>query len=332
MLSGKLHIWVSDFVAAERTRAFLVPLGVRVEIAVAAHSVLVSGENTPPDLDIDALKRLDGVREVAWTKPPMATMHTVEVGDVVFGAGQPVVIAGPCAVESRARLVTIARAVKAAGASMLRGGAFKPRTSPKSFQGLGEAGLKILREVGLDSGLPVVTEVPSPDVVALYCEYADMLQIGSRHMQNTPLLKAVGKTNRPVLLKRSATATLDEWVAAADYIRDGGNERIVLCERGIRTFDTDTRYTLDLAAFIVVAEQTGLPVIADPSHAAGNSRWVAPLAKAALAAGAAGLMIEVHDDPASALSDGAQALTPEAFAQLIRELRVPVPRARMIQV
>jgi len=319
MLSGRLHIWAGDFVAAQRIREFLVPQGIRVEIAPAGKSILVYGEGVAPDFELDELNKLPGVIEVAWIKPSPAH-HTVRVGSAIFGGPEPVLIAGPCAVESADQVEQIALIVKAAGAQVLRGGAFKPRTSPASFQGLGEMGLKLLHAAGKKSGLPIVTEVPSPDQVELYAAYADMLQIGSRHMQNTPLLKAVGKAKRPVLLKRSATATLEEWIGAADYIRDGGNDDVILCERGIRTFDTEMRYTLDLAAPVVIREQTGIPVIVDPSHAAGNSRWVLPLAKAALAAGAAGLMIEVHADPAAALSDGAQALTPTALQMLAREL------------
>jgi 3-deoxy-7-phosphoheptulonate synthase len=326
MLAGRLQVWVADFVAAEQVRRSLVALGIQIQISPGTQSVLITGENVPPDFDLEALRRLGGVKDVAWQKPAALSARHVQVGGVTFGGWDPVLIAGPCAVESENQVDTIARAVKDAGARMLRGGAFKPRTHPSAFQGLGEAGLEILREAGIRHGLPVVSEVPSPDQVALYSDYLDMLQIGSRHMQNTPLLKAVGKTTRPVLLKRSATATLEEWIAAAEYIRDGGNDQVVLCERGIRTFSGDTRYTLDLSAFFVVAEQTGMPVIADPSHAAGCSRWVEPLARAALAAGACGLMIEVHHDPAAALSDGAQSLTPAAFGHLVAALGLSRPR------
>jgi 3-deoxy-7-phosphoheptulonate synthase len=330
MLSGRVHIWVADFVAAEKVRRRLIPEGVQVQIISGQESVVVTGESLPPGLDVDALRRIPGVRDVAWTKPAAASARHVRVGSVTFGAWDPVLIAGPCAVESAEQLDTIARAVKESGARMLRGGAFKPRTHPTSFQGLGEAGLQLLQAAGNRYDLPVVSEVPSPDQVPLYAGYLDMLQIGSRHMQNTPLLRAAGKSGKPVLLKRSATATLDEWIAAADYIRDAGNEQIVLCERGIRTFSADTRYTLDLSAFFVVAEQTGCPVIADPSHAAGNSRWVEPLARAALAAGAAGLLIEVHHDPAAALSDGAQSLTPEVFEHLVAALGLAPAREAVL--
>ena len=330
MLSGRVHIWVADFVAAETVRRHLVPMGAQVQVVSGRESVVVTGENLPPGLDIEALRRIPGVKDVAWSHPKVSSARHVRVGSVTFGAWDPVLIAGPCAVESESQVGTIARAVKEAGARMLRGGAFKPRTHPASFQGLGETGLKLLQAAGARHALPVVSEVPSPDQVALYADYLDMLQIGSRHMQNTPLLKAAGKSGKPVMLKRSATATLEEWIAASEYIRDAGNDQIVLCERGIRTFSGDTRYTLDLSAFFVVAEQTGLPVIADPSHAAGNSRWVEPLARAALAAGACGLMIEVHHDPAAALSDGAQSLTPEAFGHLVAALGLTPAREAVL--
>lgn len=331
MLSGRVHIWTSDFVAAQQVRNHLVEQGIQVEIIPAGDSVLVNGTGVPPDFDSQPIRTLAGVKEVAWARPQMRP-GTVTVGEITIGGGTPLLIAGPCAVESAEQIEQAARAVKAAGAHVLRGGAFKPRTSPTAFQGLGETGLKLLYQAGREAGLPVIAEVPSPDAVELYSSYVDILQIGSRHMQNTPLLKAVGKATRPVLLKRSATATLDEWIGAAKYVLDGGNDRVVLCERGIRTFDTDMRYTLDLAGIVVMQEQTGMPVIADPSHAAGNSRWVAPLAKAALAAGAAGLMIEVHPDPSSALSDGAQALTFAQFERLVRELRGEKKRKRAAAV
>jgi 3-deoxy-7-phosphoheptulonate synthase len=330
MLSGRVHIWVADFVAAEKVRSYLLPLGVQVQVVPGKDSVVVTGENLPPEIDLDALRSIPGVKEIALSRPTATSARHVQVGSVTFGGWDPVLIAGPCAIESESQVDTIARAVKEVGAHMLRGGAFKPRTHPSAFQGLGEAGLKILHAAGIRYGLQIVSEVPSPDQVNLYSDYLDMLQIGSRHMQNTPLLKAVGKTSKPILLKRSATATLEEWIAAADYIRAGGNDQIVLCERGIRTFSSDTRYTLDLSAFFVVAEQTGMPVIADPSHAAGNSRWVEPLARAALAAGACGLLVEVHHDPAAALSDGVQSLTPEAFGHLVAALGLSPAREAVV--
>ena len=234
-------------------------------------------------------------------------------------------MAGPCAVETRELLLTAADAVAAAGAGVLRGGAFKPRTSPKSFQGLGEAGLLLLAEAAERTGLPVVTEVMDPRDVELVARHAAILQIGSRNMQNFPLLREVGRQRRPVLLKRGAAATLDELLHAADYILQEGNEHVILCERGVRGFDPSTRYLLDLAAVPVLKQRSPLPVIVDPSHGTGDASLVAPMAKAAVMAGADGLLIEVHAAPELALCDGKQALRPADFAQLMAELRRLVP-------
>lgn len=244
------------------------------------------------------------------------------VGGVTVGSRRLCIIAGPCSVESRTQLLETAHAVKEAGASMLRGGAFKPRTSPYSFQGLGENGLKLLAEARQATGLPVVTEVMSPRKVALVAIYADVLQIGARNMQNFDLLNAVGQTHKPVLLKRGMSATVEDLLMAAEYILAHGNNRIMLCERGIRTFDNRyTRNSFDLTAIPLLKELTHLPVIADPSHATGVRRYVAPIACAAVAAGADGLMIEVHPRPEEAVSDGEQSLTPDQFAQLMRQVR-----------
>ncbi|NPA06972.1 MAG: 3-deoxy-7-phosphoheptulonate synthase [Chloroflexi bacterium] len=245
----------------------------------------------------------------------------VQVGPVTFGGPQIVIIAGPCSVESRSQMLETAHAVKEAGADMLRGGAFKPRTSPYSFQGLGEEGLQYLAEAREATGLPVVTEVMSPDQVDLVAQYADMFQIGARNMQNYPLLRAVGRHHKPVLLKRGMSATIQEFLLAAEYILTSGNKNVVLCERGIRTFETSTRNTTDINAIPVLKAATHLPVILDPSHSTGHWAYVAPIARAAIAAGADGLIIEVHPRPEEALSDGAQSLKPERFAQLVREVR-----------
>lgn len=244
---------------------------------------------------------------------------------LTVGDGRPVVIAGPCSVEDRDQLLVTARAVRAAGATLLRGGAFKPRTSPYSFQGLGAQGLELLAEARLVTGLPVVTELLDVRDLDLVCRYADVLQIGSRNMHNVPLLKEVGNARKPVLLKRGFAATVEEWFLAAEYILAQGNDRVILCERGIRTFETATRNTLDLSAVVLAHLGTHLPVIVDPSHAAGRSDLVAPLAKAALAVGADGLLIEVHPNPASALSDGDQALTVGEFAALVSDLGLSRP-------
>jgi 3-deoxy-7-phosphoheptulonate synthase len=274
-------------------------------------------------------ERLAGVLEVIQVSHPYKLVsrefHSedtlVRVGDVEIGGPDLVMIAGPCSVESFEQTQRIARAVKAAGAHMLRGGAYKPRTSPYSFQGLGLEGLKILRQVSQETGLPVVTEALDIDVLDQVCEYADMVQIGARNMQNYTLLRRVGQSGKPVLLKRGMNATVTELLLAAEYIMDQDNSQIVLCERGIRTFADHTRNTLDVAAIPAVKRISHLPIIADPSHAAGRREKVVPLSRAAVAVGADGLMVEVHDHPEQALSDGNQALEPEAFVNLMCEVR-----------
>jgi 3-deoxy-7-phosphoheptulonate synthase len=246
----------------------------------------------------------------------------VSVGDVKIGEDSFAVIAGPCSVESEAQLMESAEAVARAGGHILRGGAFKPRTSPYSFRGLGEDGLKILAIARHRFGLPVVTEVMNIEDVELVSQYADMLQIGARNMQNYGLLEAAGRTMRPILLKRGLSSTIEEWLLSAEYILGQGNNQVVLCERGIRTFETYTRNTLDLSAAPLVKELSHLPVVIDPSHGTGKWSLVAPMALAALAAGAAGLMVEVHPRPDHALSDGSQSLTPRHFGELMERLRL----------
>ena len=250
----------------------------------------------------------------------------VTVGDIEIGGEAFTVIAGPCSVESREQLLEVARAVKKAGASMLRGGAFKPRTLPYSFQGLEEEGLRLLSEAREETGLPVVTEVVSPETVGLVEGYADVLQIGARNMQNYPLLKRVGEAGKPVLLKRALSATIEEWLGAAEYILAGGNGGVILCERGIRTFGKLTRFTLDLAAVPLLKGVTHLPVVVDPSHGTGHRQLVSPMARAGVAAGADGLIVEVHNEPEKAKSDGAQSLRPAEFVSLMDEIR-PVVEA-----
>ncbi|MGB9791266.1 MAG: 3-deoxy-7-phosphoheptulonate synthase [Thermacetogeniaceae bacterium] len=245
----------------------------------------------------------------------------IKVGQHMLGGKEIHVIAGPCAVESREQLLETAMKVKEAGATFLRGGAFKPRTSPYSFQGLEEEGLKILAEAREKTGLAVVTEVMDPRHVAMVAEYADILQIGARNMQNFFLLKEVAKVNKPVLLKRGPSATIEEWLMAAEYIMLGGNHQVILCERGIRTFETYTRNTLDLNAIPVVKNLSHLPVIVDPSHGTGKWWMVKPMAQAGIAAGADGLIIEVHPSPSNALSDGEQSLTPENFCSLMEGIK-----------
>jgi 3-deoxy-7-phosphoheptulonate synthase len=258
--------------------------------------------------------------------PASPAPRTIPIeGAVRFGPGCFTIVAGPCAVETEEQLTGTALRVAAAGASMLRGGAFKPRTSPKSFQGLGAKGLDLLRAASAASGLPVVTEVLDPRDVELVAASAAMLQIGSRNMQNFALLREVAKVDRPVLLKRGAAATLDELLAAADYLLEGGNQRVVLCERGVRGFDPSTRYLLDLAAVPTLKQRSSLPVIVDPSHGTGRRELVVPMALAAFAAGADGIIVEVHPDPARAQCDGRQALLPTDFEQLVGKLAQLAP-------
>ena len=279
-----------------------------------------------------ALLQLPGVQQVVPVMKPyklaarefVADPTVVRVGDVAgasIGGREIAVIAGPCSVEGREMLLQSAQAVKAAGASLLRGGAYKPRSSPYAFQGLGETALKMLAEVRAATGLPIVTEVMDTRQVEIVAEHADVLQIGARNMQNFSLLSEVGRIQRPVLLKRGLSATIKELLMAAEYIMAQGNRDVILCERGIRTYETATRNTFDVAAIPVLKQETHLPVIVDPSHAGGRADLVAPLSYAAIAAGADGLIIEVHPTPQSALSDGDQSLTPEAFAALMKSLQ-----------
>jgi 3-deoxy-7-phosphoheptulonate synthase len=245
----------------------------------------------------------------------------IRVGETTIGGGTLTVMAGPCAIESRDQLLRTATAVAAAGATVLRGGAFKPRTSPYSFQGLGMDGVRFLTEARAETGLPIITEVMEAGQLAPVAEYADILQIGARNMQNFPLLLAAGRIDRPVMLKRGISATIEEWLMAAEYIVSAGNPNVILCERGIRTFETYTRNTLDLTAVPLLHKLSHLPVVVDPSHATGKRWLVAPMAVAAVAGGADGIMVEVHPNPDDALSDGEQSLTLEMFAEMAPVLR-----------
>lgn len=280
-------------------------------------------------VDDAAVRDLPGVQEVIHVSKPYKLVSrdfhprntVVKAGGLEIGGGRrPVVMAGPCAVESEEQILRTARAVKAAGAQMLRGGAFKPRTGPHTFQGLKEEGLKLLSRAAREAELPFVTEVMSPDTVALVAEHADLLQVGARNMQNFDLLRELGRIRKPVLLKRGLSATIEEFLAAAEYILAEGNPGVILCERGIRTFETATRNTLDLAVVPLIRELSHLPIVVDPSHATGRRSLVAPMAKAALVAGADGVMIEVHPDPEKALSDGPQSLTLQGFEKLMEEM------------
>ncbi len=245
----------------------------------------------------------------------------IDVNGVLVGNGHMTIMAGPCAIESEKQALTIAEHVKKAGADFFRGGAFKPRTSPYSFQGLGKEGLEILAKVRQETGMPVVTEVMDEENFAVVEEYADLVQIGTRNMQNFSLLRRAGHSHRPVLLKRGMSATVDEWLMAAEYIMESGNSQVILCERGVRTFVRHSRNTLDLSAVPVVRRESHLPIIVDPSHAAGRREQVIPLSRAAIAANAHGLMVEVHHEPDKALSDGAQSLYPDQFQKLCRQVR-----------
>jgi len=281
-------------------------------------------------IDVRDIEVLPGVREVIpITEPYKLASRTfkpedtvVRVRNVEIGGNKVVVMAGPCAVESREQIMTIAEQVRKAGAHILRGGAFKPRTSPYSFQGLGEKGLRYLREAGDAFDIPVVTEVMEKNQVDLVAKYADILQVGARNMQNYALLRELGGLRKPVLLKRGMAAPIEEWLMSAEYLLSEGNFNVILCERGIRTFERYTRNTMDISAIPVIHKLSHLPIIADPSHGTGIRNKVIPMARAAIAAGADGLLIEVHHKPENALSDGAQSLYPEQFEVLMREIRV----------
>lgn len=297
------------------------------EIVGSGQTILgVIGDTS--SLDMNMLKVNECVDKVMRVQEPFKRANrsfhpedsVIDVSGVKIGGRKLAVIAGPCSVENEKQIVGVAKSVKLAGATLLRGGAFKPRTSPYSFQGLKEEGLDLLKIARKETGLPIVTEIMSARMLERFVEDVDLIQVGARNMQNFELLKELGRTNVPVLLKRGLSATIEEWLMAAEYIMAGGNDNVILCERGIRTFETYTRNTLDLSAIPAVKKLSHLPVIVDPSHAAGLWWMVEPMAKAAVAAGADGLIIEVHNDPEHALCDGAQSLKPERFARLMGEL------------
>jgi 3-deoxy-7-phosphoheptulonate synthase len=312
----------------------LVSLGFDVHRSTGATHTVLGAVGVRADFDPRDIELLEGVREVVRITQPYKLASrvfrpegtVVDVGrGVRIGGTDVVVAAGPCAVESAEQIQTIAERVARLGAKLLRGGAFKPRTSPYTFQGLGEQGLKLLREAADKNSLVVVSEVMDPSQIALMLPYVDVLQVGARNMQNYHLLRALGEVAKPVLLKRGMSATIEELLLSAEYIMAGGNYNIILCERGIRTFETYTRNTLDIAAIPVIKKLSHLPIIADPSHGTGRRDKVPPMARAAVAAGADGLLIEVHHDPEHALSDGAQSLYPDQFAELMAELRIIAP-------
>lgn len=312
----------------------LVSFGFDVHRSTGASHTVLGAIGVHPEFDTRDIELLDGVREVMRITQPykLASRAFRSEGSVIdigpgvrFGGPEIVVAAGPCAVESSDQIFRIAEGVSRLGARILRAGAFKPRTSPYSFQGLGEAGLKLLREAADRFGLLVVSEVMDPSQVEMIQSYVDLMQVGARNMQNYHLLRALGEVRKPVLLKRGMSATIEEWLLSAEYIMSGGNYNVILCERGIRTFETSTRNTLDIAAIPAIKKLSHLPIIADPSHGTGRRDRVAPMARAAVAAGADGLLIEVHHDPEHALSDGAQSLYLEQFGQLMTELRIIAP-------
>jgi len=312
----------------------LVALGFDIHRSTGASQTVLGAVGVRPDFDTRDIELLPGVREVVRITQPykLASRAFRPEGTVVklprgvsIGGPEVAVAAGPCAVESAEQIESIAAAVAKAGARILRGGAFKPRSSPYSFQGMGEEGLRLLRAAGDRHNLDVVSEVMDPSQIALMLPYVDILQVGARNMQNYHLLRALGAVNKPVLLKRGMSATIEEWLLSAEYIMSGGNYNVILCERGIRTFETYTRNTLDIAAIPVVQKLSHLPILADPSHGTGRRDKVPPMARAAVAAGADGLLLEVHNDPEHALSDGAQSLHFQQFEQLMKELRLIAP-------
>ncbi len=304
-------------------------LGFRIHLSEGVERTIIGAIGDKTRLNEVALEAMPGVEKVVPILQPYKLVSrefkthdsVVKVGDLEFGASQIHVMAGPCAVESREQVLETADLVRKAGATVLRGGAFKPRTSPYAFQGLEEEGLKILAEARERTGLKIVTEVVDPRTVELVSRYADILQIGARNMQNFFLLKEVATVDKPVVLKRGPSATVEEWLMAAEYLMSGGNYNVILCERGIRTFEPYLRNTLDLSAVPVAKHHSHLPVIVDPSHATGKWKFIKPMAMAAIAAGADGLLIEVHPNPAQALCDGPQSLTPENFAALMKDIR-----------
>lgn len=297
--------------------------GLSVHTVTGAYQTILGLIGDTSKVDTDLIEGLDIVAKVKRISEPYKNANrkfhpddtVIDVGGVKIGGGSFQFFAGPCSVESREQILSIARDVKAAGANILRGGAFKPRTSPYAFQGMRAEGLELLLEAKKETGMPIVTEIMDASHIPLF-ENVDIIQVGARNMQNFELLKELGKTNKPIFLKRGLCSTYQEWLMSAEYIMAQGNQNVILCERGIRTFETATRNTLDLTAVPMLKEKTHLPVIIDPSHAAGIARMVKPMSFAAAACGADGLMIEVHNDPAHALCDGPQALRPEEFAEV----------------
>jgi 3-deoxy-7-phosphoheptulonate synthase len=323
MLPGASQQQISQIVA--RAESLRLPVQLNRKNGQTSIAVVLQGN----DYLFEEFANMEGVAQANPISNPYkltsrefrSTDSVVSFNGSDVGGGNMTLIAGPCSVESRDQIIETAHAVKEAGANALRGGAYKPRTSPYSFQGMGEEGLEYLAEAREQTGLPVVTEVMAPEQMGVVCKYADVLQIGARNMQNYNLLHAAGESHKPVLLKRGMSSTIKEWLMSAEYILSHGNSRVMLCERGIRTFETSTRNTTDINAIPVLKAQTHLPVILDPSHSTGHWEYVAAIARAGVAAGADGLIIEVHLHPEVAFSDGPQSLKPEKFAKLVREAR-----------
>ena len=312
--------------------------GVDVAISQGENSTVLGLIGDTTKIDIDLVSSMEIVESVKRIQEPFKSANRkfhpedtiVDVGGHKFGGNNFQIIAGPCSVESEKQVIEIAMAVKKAGATLLRGGAFKPRTSPYSFQGLREDGLKLLLKAKQETGMPIVTEIMSAKHIDLFKD-VDLVQIGARDMQNFELLKEVGKMNKPILLKRGLANTIEEWLMSAEYIMAEGNKQVILCERGIRTFEPLTRNTLDLSAIPLLKELTHLPVIVDPSHASGLARLVKPMSLASVGAGADGLMIEVHNDPIHALCDGAQSLKPEQFSEIVENIDVMLPLVNKVR-
>ncbi len=307
--------------------------GILAHISHGENRTIVGVVGDKSKLNVQAIEAMEEVEKIVHIAAPYKLANKdfhpeptiIQVGDLTIGGDELVVMAGPCSVENRENLLEIAHIVKKAGAHILRGGAFKPRTSPYSFQGMGEEGLKILAEAREQTGLKIVSEVMDSDNLAMVTEYVDILQLGARNMQNFHLLKEIGKTDKPVLLKRGLSATIEEWLMSAEYIMSQGNHQVILCERGIRTFETYTRNTLDLSAIPVVKHLSHLPVIVDPSHGVGKWRFVSTMAKAGVVAGADGIIVEVHQQPDKAMSDGYQSLNPDNYKALMEDLRQLAP-------
>ncbi len=306
--------------------------GVKIDVSKGEKNLILGLVGDTSKIDIDLIRSLDIVENVKRIQEPFKLANRkfhpqdtiVDVSGHKFGGNSFQLIAGPCSVESEAQIIGIAKAVKAAGANILRGGAFKPRTSPYAFQGLKAEGLQLLLKAKEETGMPICTELMAEKYIDLFQD-VDIIQIGARNMQNFDLLKAVGKLNKPILLKRGLANTIQEWLMSAEYIMSEGNENVILCERGIRTFEPATRNTLDLSAIPLVKEMTHLPIIVDPSHASGIARLVEPMSLASVGAGSDGLIIEVHNDPPHALCDGAQSLRPEQFEEVVKKVDVMLP-------